>query len=68
MRHDRDTDGQNSADISCPVSPCFVARCLMQPEQRYLLNESEMIRTQMGRTIEQKMVAFAWNALYDTTL
>jgi hypothetical protein len=26
-----------------------------------------MIRTQMGRTIYQKMVAFAWDALYDAT-
>jgi hypothetical protein len=29
-------------------------------------SESGMIRTQMGSKIDQKMVAMAWDALYDT--
>jgi hypothetical protein len=29
--------------------------------------ESGMIRIQMGRTVDQKMAAFAWDALYGTT-
>jgi hypothetical protein len=33
-----------------------------------MLFVSGMIRTQMGSTIDQKMVAIAWDALYDTTL
>jgi hypothetical protein len=32
------------------------------------MEESGMFRTQMGNTIDQKMVAVAWNALYGTTL
>jgi hypothetical protein len=36
-------------------------------EQRTLVDESGMIRTQMGSTIDQKMVAVAWGTLYDTT-
>jgi hypothetical protein len=40
---------------------------LLQPEQRALVDESRMIITQMGNRIDQKMVAVAWNALYDTT-
>jgi hypothetical protein len=31
------------------------------------VDESRMIRTQMGSTIDQKVVAVAWGALYDTT-
>jgi hypothetical protein len=62
-----DTDRQNLVIISCPVCPCFATGCLLQPEQRTLVDESGMIRTQMGITIDQKMVAVAWNALYDTT-
>jgi hypothetical protein len=40
---------------------------LLQPEQRTLVDKSGMIRAQMGSTIDQKMVAVAWDALYDTT-
>jgi hypothetical protein len=32
---------------------------LLQPEQRTLVDESGMVRTQMGSTIDQKMVAAA---------
>jgi hypothetical protein len=41
---------------------------LLQPEQRILVEESVMIITQIGSTIDQKMVAFAWDAFYDNTL
>jgi hypothetical protein len=40
---------------------------LLQPEQRTLVDESGMIKTKMGNTIDQKMVAVAWIPLYDTT-
>jgi hypothetical protein len=36
--------------------------CLLQPEQRTLVDELGMIITQMGIAIDQKMAA-----LYDTT-
>jgi hypothetical protein len=52
-----DTDRQNSVAISCPLSPNFATRCLLQPEQRILVDESGMIRTQMGSTLDQKMIA-----------
>jgi hypothetical protein len=63
LRYDKDTDRQNSTAISRPVSPRFANRCLLQPEQRNVVDESGMIRTQMGSTIDQKMVAVAWDAL-----
>jgi hypothetical protein len=40
---------------------------LLHPEQRILVDESGMIITEMGSTIDQKMVAVAWDALYNTT-
>jgi hypothetical protein len=40
---------------------------LLQLEQITLVDESEMIRTQMGSTIVQLMVAVACGALYDAT-
>jgi hypothetical protein len=36
-------------------------------EQRTLVDELGMIRTQMGSKIDLKMVALACDALYDTT-
>jgi hypothetical protein len=36
-------------------------------EHRTLVDKSGMIVTQMGSTTDQKMVAVAWNALYDNT-
>jgi hypothetical protein len=36
---------------------------LLQPEQRTLVDELRMIRTQMGSTIDKKIVADAWDAL-----
>jgi hypothetical protein len=68
LKYDRDTDRQNSAAISRPVCPRVATRCLLQPEQRTLLDESGKIGTQMGSTIDQKMVAVAWDALYNTSL
>jgi hypothetical protein len=41
---------------------------LLQPEQGTLADEAGMIRTQMESTIDKKMVAVAWDGLYDTTL
>jgi hypothetical protein len=41
--------------------------CLLQPEQRTLVDELGMIRTEMESTVDKKMVAIAWAALYDTT-
>jgi hypothetical protein len=62
LRYYRDTDRQHWASIS----PRFATRCLLQPEQRTLVDESGKIRAQMGSTTEQKMVAVTWEALYDT--
>jgi hypothetical protein len=36
LRYDRDTDRQNSAAISHPVSPCFTTRCLCYNQSREL--------------------------------
>jgi hypothetical protein len=44
-----DIDWQNLVAISCLVSSRFAATCLLQPEQRTLLDESAMIRTQMKK-------------------
>jgi hypothetical protein len=41
---------------------------LLQTEQITLVDESEMIMTQEERNIDQKMIAVACDALYDTTL
>jgi hypothetical protein len=68
LRYNKNTDRQNSEAISRPVSPRFSDRCLLQPEQITVLDESEMITTQMESTTDQKMVAVTWDALYDTTL
>jgi hypothetical protein len=40
---------------------------LLQPKQKTPVDESGMIRTEMGSTVDQKVVAVAWDALYDTT-
>jgi hypothetical protein len=40
---------------------------LLQPKQRTQVDESGMIRTEMGSTVDQKVIAVAWDALYDTT-
>jgi hypothetical protein len=39
---------------------------LLQSEQRILVDESVIIRAQMGSTIDQKKVTASWDALYDT--
>jgi hypothetical protein len=38
----------------------------MLQSEKTLVDESGMIRTQMGGTADQKMVAVAWVTLYDT--
>jgi hypothetical protein len=40
---------------------------LLQPEQKSLVDELGMIRTQMESTIYHKIVAVVWDALYYTT-
>jgi hypothetical protein len=40
---------------------------LLQPEQRTLVNGSEMINELMMGKVYQEMVAVVWDALYDTT-
>jgi hypothetical protein len=40
---------------------------VLQPEERTLEDEWGMIRTQMGCTSDQNMVAVAWDDLQDTT-
>jgi hypothetical protein len=67
LRYGRDTDRQSSAAISGTVFPRFSTRCLLQPEQGTLVDESGVITTQMESTIDQKMIAVAWDALCDTT-
>jgi hypothetical protein len=55
-------------DIPYQVSPHFAARCLLQPDHATLVDESGIIRTQMGSRTDQKMVAVTWDSLYSTTL
>jgi hypothetical protein len=40
---------------------------MLQPQHRTLVDESGIIITQVGSRIDKKMVAVAWDALYDTT-
>jgi hypothetical protein len=47
LRHDRDSDGQNSAAISCTVFLSFAIRCLCCNQSRELVDESGMVRTKM---------------------
>jgi hypothetical protein len=62
-----DFDRQNSAVIFNSVLPCFPTRCLLKPQQITWVDESGIIRTEMGSTIDQKMDAVTWDALYNTT-
>jgi hypothetical protein len=57
--------------IQRPFLAQFLTRFLqdvfvLQPEQRTLVDESGGIITQIGRTTDQKVVAVARNALYNT--
>jgi hypothetical protein len=58
------TDRQNSAAISCL---CFFA-LHYSVSAATLADESGVIRTQMGKTVDQKMLAVAWDTLYNTTV
>jgi hypothetical protein len=58
-----DADRQNLVAIFRPVSPRFATRCLLQPQQRTLVDESGMIGPHMGSTVDQKFVAVARDAL-----
>jgi hypothetical protein len=64
---DRDTDTQKSAAVSRPASPSFAARCLLQPEQRTLVDTQRIIRIQVGSTIPQEIVPVSRDAFYDIT-
>jgi hypothetical protein len=66
LKFDIDTD-KKIPWLFLAVSPPLLLGDCAAPEQRTLVDESGMIRTQMGSTIDQKMVAVAWDALYDTT-
>jgi hypothetical protein len=63
LRYDRDTDRQSSVAISRPASPRFATRCLLQPGQITVTDKSGMIRTRMGSTRVQKVLAVAWDPL-----
>jgi hypothetical protein len=67
LRYDRDTDRQNSATISHPVFPRVTAKCCNQSRELRRMNQG-IIRTQMGSTVDLKMVTAPWDALYDTSL
>jgi hypothetical protein len=60
------TDRQKSVAISHPVTPCFATRSVCCNQSKKLVDESGVIRTQMGNTVDKKMVAVTWHALYDT--
>jgi len=41
--------------------------CVHTTEQRTVVDELRIIRTQMRSTTDQKMATVVWDALYDTT-
>jgi hypothetical protein len=47
--------------------PFLAQLYMLQPEHKTLVNKSGMIIIQTERTIDQKMVAVAWVALYNTS-
>jgi hypothetical protein len=60
--------------LTCKIQRPFLAQLLSASllglcfkHSREMVDESRMVRTQMGSTKDQKMVAVAWDALYDTT-
>jgi hypothetical protein len=63
----RDAYRQNLQTFLTQFVPTLLPVCVLQPEQRMLVDELGMIRTEMGSTVDKKMVAVAWGALYDTT-
>jgi hypothetical protein len=63
----RDTYRQNSVFFSARFLPASLLGVLLQPEQRTMVGELVMITTQTGRTVDHKIVAVAWDPLYDTT-
>jgi hypothetical protein len=63
-----DTAMQNSTAISRPVSPALLLGLSAATRAENSVEELGMIRTQMGSTKDQKIVAVAWYALCDTTL
>jgi hypothetical protein len=67
LRYNKDIDSKNSVAISHPLSPPFATRCLPQPEQKTLVDESGMIRAHAGMNNRSDNVRSAWDASYDTT-
>jgi hypothetical protein len=57
MRYGRDTDRQISRHFYLSVSQLLCQVCLLQPVQKPLVDESGMITTHMGSTVEENMVA-----------
>jgi hypothetical protein len=60
------TDRQRSPFLA-QFSP-FAARCLPEPYQRTVVNESRMIRMWMGSTVGQKMFVLEWDTLFNSSL
>jgi hypothetical protein len=67
LRYERDTGRHNSAAISRPVISASLLFVCCNQSGELKMDKLRIIRTQMGITIDQKMVAVAWDALYDTT-
>jgi hypothetical protein len=65
--YERDIYSAKFTAISHQVSPNSLVYVSAGICQRALVDESGMIRTQTGHTIDKKMVTVAWDALYDTT-
>jgi hypothetical protein len=65
VRYDTDEDRPNSVAISRLVSPCFATRCVCSNQNRILMDESGMIRTQMGTHSRSENDRSAWDALYN---
>jgi hypothetical protein len=54
--------------IQQPFLAQFLPALLLGVQQKKLVDESGMTRTQMGSTIDQKVAAVAWDTLCGTIL
>jgi hypothetical protein len=61
------THRQHLAAISCQFLPTSLLGVSAATRAEISVDKSAIIRTQMGSAIDQKKVAVAWDALYDTT-
>jgi hypothetical protein len=64
--YDRDTSPAKLKEISRTVSPCFAIRSIFWYLQITLVDESAMIRTQIGTHNKSENGRIAWDALYNT--